>query len=387
MTDLAFPIIFGLFIVYLVVLSLWKGRDKRHISENIEQIRSERARSDLWAQALKPRSTNLLNWISGIYYLGIIFFAVQLGDGPQAMAVIIVATALGAFALGDGLGILILKTRVRIVEKEGTRLLKEGKEFEVEALLDGLVTRKEKRYQSLRVDLLQLWGSFRSMSQMLELDPYSDPNDLESAKEAGSLIKKGVISMRRDTWKGIRLLVGNCTYWKRLQLAAEGKDDPGFLIELENHKKVPKNVKSFFKGQHEFHQHFPAVYCKKDLRRPEIKRINGCRFIRCPYCFSTDHLMVAGESIHGEVGGEGKMILRDGVLKIPLWDEESKEINLAEVDQVTIFGIEKIDWAVAATVERLENGHPQPLPRIIIDAGAKLSLNSIQIVKEYNSQL
>ncbi len=375
-----------LFLVYLVYLIAWFQMDFRKLTSGIKQFEFEAPRSDLWHRILDLKSLNILRWVTVLFYAAIIFFSIQLESGPIALGIICLAMAVGVFPLGNSMGKVLLKRRAVRVEKEGRRLIREGKEFEVEALLGGLSHRKEKAYSIVAVNLLKTWGSMLSMNYLLGFDGRSGIDAVRTAGAHGTLIQKAVAISSKDKWKGLRLLVNRWTYWKRLQLAAEGKDDPDLLSGMKA-QRVPPELQNFFLTQHKLHQHFPSIYCTKDLQKATLKNINGCNFIRCPHCLSGDSLVYPVAKVIGEIGGNSDEKLVDGVLRLSFWDEVNKRVSKAAVDEVRIFDIPNIDWAVAAAVERLENEHPAPKPMIHVEEGLNLTPNTREIIGNYNEQI
>lgn len=387
MPSLESLVIILIFFAYAVFLFVWAREDIRTLTSGIAHFEFEEPRKDIWIKILDHRSFNILGWVTGLFYAGVMTCSILWLSGPYAMAYITVATALGALVLGNVFPTLIRKRKAKIVEKEGRRLIMEGMAHEVEALLGGLTARKEKVYVELAVDLLKAWGSFRSMIQLFEFNRKSEIERVSTAYKTGNRLQRVIFNTSHDRWKGVRILVDNWMYWKRLQLAAEGKDHYELLEDLAEQRKVPVDLQKFFKTQYELHQHFPNVFCERDLQRAVIKEINGCRFIRCPHCFSVKHLVYPVEHVVGLIGGEADGKLENGKIHFAYWNADSKTVSKAQVDEIRISDIPNLDWAVAATVEKLENEHPVPKPRIIVENGVTLSPNSLEIIENYNQPL
>ena len=386
MPEISLAIIILAFVSYFIYVLVWTTNEINSFMERFfKRVENEDPHAS-WDSIMKPQGNFWLKLVSVPFLAIVVVFSFFLTSPALIFFTLTFSITAVALVVGAALSGYILKARHRVLSNEGGRVLLKGKGAVVSSFLVALLGHKKKSFRELAIHFMKMWGSIGAMRNLHAPDIHLDPESLKVAKRVSKEIRDGISQMTWDHWNGIRQLSGSWIYWQRLQDSAAGKDDPKILKAFLANKHAPNEIKKFFVQQKELHQHFPHIYCEKDRRKAVVKEINGCDFVRCPVCMGTEGLTFPVKLVRGEIGGAGSAQLKEGVLSLPLWDDENNRVEMAELDELIILPIERMDWAVAAALEKLENEHPRPLPRLLLGAGVTLNPNSAEIIKNYGKQ-
>ena len=386
MPEISLAVIVLTFVSYFIYVLVWTTNEINSFMDRFfQRVENEDPRAS-WDPIMNPDGSIWVKWLTIPLVAIVVVFSCFLDSGALAFLTITLAITAAALVLGTALSSYILKAHLRVLSNEGGKVLHSGKGAVVSSFLVALLGHKKRAYRELAIHFMKMWGSIASMRNLHSPDIHLTPDSLKKAKQVSKEIRDGITQMTWDHWNGVRILTGTWIYWQRLQASAAGKDDPKILKAFLANKHAPNEIKKFFARQKELHQHFPHVYHEKERRKAVVKKINGGEFVRCPATMETEGMIFPVKTVRGEIGGKGASRLEDGVLTLPLWDDENNRVHIAEVDEVIIHPIDQIDWAVAATLEKLENEHPRPLPKLLIGAGVTLNPNSEEIIKNYGKQ-
>ena len=386
MSEISLGIIALTFVSYFIYVLIWTTNEINSFMERFfERVENDDPHAS-WDPIMNPKGGVWVKWLT-IPLVGIVVtFSLFMDSAALAFVTITMAITAAALVLGTALTSFVQRAHLRILSNEGGRVLHSGKGAVVSSFLVALLGHKKKSFRELSIHFMKMWGSIGAMRNLHAPDIHLDPASLKKAQRVSKEIRDGISQMTWDHWNGVRILTGTWIYWQRLQASAAGKDDPKILRAFLANKHAPNEIKKFFARQRELHQHFPHVYSAKDRRKAVVKKINGCEFVRCPISMGTEDLIFPVKRVRGEIGGTDKSHLEGGVLTLQLWDDENNQVHMAEVDELIIHPIDQLDWAVAATLEKLENEHPRPLPRLLMGAGVTLNPNSEEIIKNYGKQ-
>ncbi len=274
----------------------------------------------------------------------------------------------------------LVKSHVKYLAEEGLEILKTGTLAQVEELILFLAAHKEKEYVKLGLKYLDEWGDPDLFTQLTSDDTREVTHfSRKELKEWPGKLDRH----KSEPFRRIETLAQEGTFWKRVIDSYSGDDEPAFCQKILDEVAIPEDLKEIYAQQRSLFQSYPRTFSMKHNTRGEIVPLGEGKYIRCPISKKTEDLVMP-EIIIGEIGGVQQSTMDGTTLKLPLWTREQKKTTFFEVDEVHIFWTENQDWAIAATLEKIRNEHPDPLPPLKLTPGLKLSVNSRGIVNDYN---
>jgi hypothetical protein len=101
---------------------------------------------------------------------------------------------------------------------------------------------------------------------------------------------------------------------------------------------------------------FPHVFCKQCLTRGELHGFEAWEWVTCRRCNLPEHLVPGVVTAIGCIGAAVDWEVKDGALRVALWNEATRKARAGEVTVLEIAGGHEVqyDWAVSAVVSALE---------------------------------
>lgn len=129
----------------------------------------------------------------------------------------------------------------------------------------------------------------------------------------------------------------------------------------------------------------PHLYCHQCRTGAELLQYADWRWVQCRNCKQPTELVPHVEKVVGIVGHGIVWFLRDGILRIDLWDEANKRAIQSEVDAIEVVGGADIDydWALSAVLEHQRNSRADQavhLPVRLVDS-PPMSPNTIAVLR------
>ncbi len=130
---------------------------------------------------------------------------------------------------------------------------------------------------------------------------------------------------------------------------------------------------------------FPYLFCMDCHCRAEEVVYKDWAWVRCKRCKDVFGLKPGVVVVTGQVGGVDAWELRNGDLKLSLWNAEDRKARGAEIDVLEIVGGKDIDydWAVSAVIEQLRAFllHGEPKAHVKYLYNPTLSLNTMKLLR------
>ncbi|MFN8394096.1 MAG: HEAT repeat domain-containing protein [Bacteroidia bacterium] len=136
---------------------------------------------------------------------------------------------------------------------------------------------------------------------------------------------------------------------------------------------------------------YPDLLCQACLTRARQMSYKTWVFVHCRHCIRHDLLQAGVKRVVGEIGGVMDWDLKEGLLKIGLWDEERRTARAADIEALHVIGGSNLnyDWAVSAVVEAMQQFQsemPEALPIELID-NPSISANSVALLRTLSPRL
>ena len=192
-------------------------------------------------------------------------------------------------------------------------------------------------------EMLQLLGTDQDATVAAAArDAY---NDLHQVYQG-----KGLLSVRTmDTYASEHAYLARQTRKK--------KKSRQYALDIEKLQEITRQIDEIVFSQLPLRRAFPDVYCQNCYARGEHIHYEEWDWVRCRQCREVHHLRPHVKVVIGQVGGDVEWELKEGNLRVSLWDEATRKARAADLDVLEIVGGKEIhyDWAVSAIVDRMEH--------------------------------
>ena len=127
------------------------------------------------------------------------------------------------------------------------------------------------------------------------------------------------------------------------------------------------------------------MYCKLCYARAEHHTYEGWEWINCRRCKQVHGLVPGIQEVVGQIGADEDWKVTDGILKLNLWNNASRQVRIADIDALEIVGGKSIqyEWAIAAVVQSLQKQSADPDVKVPvrISLDPPLDANSYRLLK------
>ena len=276
-----------------------------------------------------------------------------------------------------------MDSKIGAVEHQLLQYEEEGRELMHVRLCSIMIKTRRMDYKNLAFLRMKAFGSPYALELMRESWSDDEPIIIEMSHRCHEELTTKMSEIHPDQWVGFHDLVEDHIYWRMIAEEMTGDAEPDLLPRLIESDVAPAPLRKFLDLNWKLHQAGLNAYCIVDMKRGVTFEWGELSFVRCPECNGIQPLRAPVQKVVGQIGGKGDWHLEDGVLTVQLWNEQDKKARFAEVDEIEVLPMEKVDWPVAAVLEILSNRELDQLPRITLAQGVELHPNTREIIARF----
>ncbi len=276
-----------------------------------------------------------------------------------------------------------LDSKIGAVEHLLFQYEQEGEEVLHARLCRAMITTNRMDYKSLALHRMDAWGSPHCLVLLKEVMGDPAPIVRELAGRYSRSLREMMGRVQPDSWLGFVELNENYIYWRRITAEMIGEKPPKMLQRLVELEVAPAPLRNFYKGNWKIHREGFQAYCQYDFRRPVEVEHGGISFLQCPDCGKVSNLVSPVRKVVGQIGGPKAWYLKDGVLKLQLWDMKDKTARVVEVDEIELLPLDKADWPLVAVLESFANYRLDRQPKVTLTPGIELLPNTREILRRF----
>jgi hypothetical protein len=271
---------------------------------------------------------------------------------------------------------------IRQIKLTTARALVRPEQLETsEAILYRAALRKDPIVRWAAANAIQHLGVSRALKVLSKLSHDPDERVKDAAKDSKMALQRLVGGEQLLSLVDLDRLIAQ--HSNALEMIATTSNSRERIGQIED--KIDDIVFS----QSAWRQAFPEVFCQKCRTRAEERSHLHWAWIQCTHCKDVLDLQQGVKLVIGQIGGDDQNSLREGNLRINLWNERLREAEFAEIDALEIIGGMNLpyDKAVVAVVEKLRaNGLVRHMKVTLTDAPA-LSPDTLQSLRSLDPEL
>ena len=249
--------------------------------------------------------------------------------------------------------------RLVLVQEAARDLAKFGNKDEAMAFFDAAATNESLRVREGALMGYGVLGTAAVIPKVEKMGQDPNPSLAKDAREAHQILLEMHNLGKPLSVAPIDKLIERIVYVRnQLSKKSEYKLRVDYDAKLED---ALKKLNDIVRSQFPLARAYPFLYCVQCMAHAEKLTFFTQEWVRCHRCQDVFGLITEVRQVIGQIGGVRDWELKDGILKVSLWDADKGVARGAEVEWIEIIAGQPFDydWAVSAVVEKMHHFHPR----------------------------
>ncbi|MBK9453804.1 MAG: hypothetical protein IPN95_31305 [Bacteroidetes bacterium] len=249
--------------------------------------------------------------------------------------------------------------RLVLVQEAARDLAKFGNKDEAMAFFDAAATNESLRVREGALMGYGVLGTAAVIPKVEKMGQDPNPSLAKDAREAHQILLEMHNLGKPLSVAPIDKLIERIVYVRnQLSKKSEYKLRVNYDAKLED---ALNKMNDIVRSQFPLARAYPFLYCVQCMAHAEKLTFFTQEWVRCHRCQDVFGLITEVRQVIGQIGGVRDWELKDGILKVSLWDADKGVARGAEVEWIEIIAGQPFDydWAVSAVVEKMHHFHPR----------------------------
>ncbi len=249
--------------------------------------------------------------------------------------------------------------RLVLVQEAARDLAKFGNKDEAMAFFDAAATNESLRVREGALMGYGVLGTAAVIPKVEKMGQDPNPSLAKDAREAHQILLEMHNLGKPLSVAPIDKLIERIVYVRnQLSKKSEYKLRVNYDAKLED---ALNKMNDIVRSQFPLARAYPFLYCVQCMAHAEKLTFFTQEWVRCHRCQDVFGLITEVRQVIGQIGGVRDWELKDGILRVSLWDVDKGVARGAEVEWIEIIAGQPFDydWAVSAVVEKMHHFHPR----------------------------